>query len=87
MTVGYPTTLSKHPKDAEPGYTIGTFPEATQQAFLRSTESNIQSRGRTRIRCGPIAKRFSTPPGYSAHLSITAISMQRCGHASRFRRR
>ncbi len=28
-------TLSNTPKEAEPGYTIGTFPKAVQEAFLR----------------------------------------------------
>jgi len=35
MTVGYSTlTLARRPRESEPGYTIGTFPEAVQKKFL-----------------------------------------------------
>jgi predicted dehydrogenase len=36
MTIGNNVTISKQPRNAEPGYTIGTFPKAVQEDFLRA---------------------------------------------------
>ncbi len=35
MTVGWDVTVSKQPRPSDPGYTIGTFPKAVQEQFLR----------------------------------------------------
>jgi predicted dehydrogenase len=36
MTIGSDVTIAKQPRNAEPGYTIGTFPKAVQDDYLRA---------------------------------------------------
>ncbi|MEJ7606481.1 MAG: Gfo/Idh/MocA family oxidoreductase [Bryobacteraceae bacterium] len=70
MTAGFTNlTVSKTPRETEPGYSIGTFTTATQQEFLQQyrkqyperemTTESIQAQSETK---------FNTPQGYSAHL-------------------
>ena len=36
MVAGFNTlTLTRHPREIEPGYTIGTFPKTVQEQFLK----------------------------------------------------
>ncbi len=61
-------TVSKVPRETEPGYTIDTFARATQQAYLKQyrekykpvqpTAANMAARGE---------EVFAPPPGYDAH--------------------
>jgi predicted dehydrogenase len=45
MEVGYSTlTLTRHPREAEPGYTIGTFPKGVQDAFLKEYRAKYPER-------------------------------------------
>jgi len=57
--------LEKAPAEREPGYTIGTFPKAVQEEFLR------QYREKYPPQAEPVAKiepeKFAPPPGYDAH--------------------
>jgi predicted dehydrogenase len=70
MTAGFNTlTLTRHPKDAEPGYTIGTFAQSTQEAFLRDYRQQHPERRPDPDSMRPDREEvFTTPPGYSAHL-------------------
>jgi predicted dehydrogenase len=56
--------LEKAPAEREPGYSIGTFPKATQDEFLRQYRDKYPP-------AGPPAKiapeRFAPPAGYDAH--------------------
>lgn len=61
-------TLSKTPKEAEPGYTIGTFPKAAQDAFLRQYRQQYPARPISPDAMLPeVTERFTPPREHDAH--------------------
>ncbi len=69
ITAGPNVTLSKVPNEKEPGYSIGTFAKATQEAFLREYREKFpQTRPTTETMDGDAQEIFTPPPGYDAHL-------------------
>jgi predicted dehydrogenase len=62
-------TLSIVPPEAEPGYTIGTFPRAVQEAFLRDYRAKYPQTRPTADGMRPEkVDTFNPPHGYDAHL-------------------
>ncbi len=55
-------TLSVPPKEVEPGYTIGTFPKAVQEAYLRQYRQQYPSRRNTAEAMMPEKTEQYTPP-------------------------
>ena len=70
MTIGgNGVGLGKHPRDAEPGYTIGTFPEAVQAEFLKQYREKYPVVRPTSDGMKPASdEQFSAPRGYSDNL-------------------
>jgi len=69
MTTGYSElTLSNAPPEAEPGYTIGTFPKAVQEQFLKQYREKYPE---IRPSAGSVRPdkqfRYQPPEGYDAH--------------------
>jgi predicted dehydrogenase len=69
LTTGYnDLTLSAAPPEAEPGYTIGTFPKAVQEEFLRDYRKKYPESHPTADNLRPDKQfRYETPEGYDAH--------------------
>jgi predicted dehydrogenase len=67
MTVESGLTLSKVPRELEPGYTIDTFPKAQQEQFL--TEYRQKYPPRPKVGTGQMSaeEKFVPPKGYSDH--------------------
>ena len=67
MTVGNGVTLSKVPREVEPGYTIDTFPKAQQEQFLKEYRQKYPAR--PKVGAGQMAaeEKFVAPKGYSDH--------------------
>lgn len=62
-------TLSRHPREVESGYTIDTFANATQQAFLREYHNKYPEMHPTADAIRPDRVEEYTPPeDFSAHL-------------------
>ena len=61
-------TVARQPRDAEPGYTIGTFPMAVQEEFLREYRKKypVQQAMADSIR-PKTEERYSAPRGYNDH--------------------
>ena len=70
LTTGYNSlVLSRHPRETEPGYTIGTFPNAAQAEFLREYHKKYPVERPTADAIRPDAdETFETPHGYDQHL-------------------
>ena len=69
MTVDGGVTVSRTPREVEPGYTIDTFPKAVQEEFLREYRSKYPPRQPSADAMRPQdEERFAPPPGYSDHL-------------------
>ena len=69
MTVGFTgLTLSKVPRETEPGYTIDTFSKPVRESFLSKYKQEFPDRSPNAdsIR-GQTEMKFTTPAGYSAH--------------------
>jgi hypothetical protein len=68
MTISGNVTVSKVPRETEPGYTIDTFAQATQDDFLKRylQEYPRQTPNADAIRPQD-EQRFSAPAGYSDH--------------------
>ncbi len=68
MNVGGNVTLSEPPPETEPGYSIGTFSEAGQQAFLKSYHERYPV-----VKASPSTmpadrqEIYEPPPDYSDH--------------------
>jgi predicted dehydrogenase len=61
-------TLTTAPPQAEPGYTIGTFSQATQDEFMKKyREQYPQTRPAADSLRPDREEKFFTPPGYDAH--------------------
>jgi predicted dehydrogenase len=68
MTVGKDVTLSAPPPEREPGYTIGTFDQAEQKAFLKVYhEKYPEVKPSAATMKLDHAQTFEPPPGYSDH--------------------
>jgi hypothetical protein len=69
LTVDSKVTLSAGPRESEPGYSIGTFAEAQQQAFLKKYHQQYPDLRPTvaqvRARHEEV---FEAPHGYSDHV-------------------
>ena len=69
MNVGTGVTLSKTPREAEPGYTIDTFPKAVQQEYLKQYREKYPQVRATADAIRPQAEeRYMPPRGYNDHL-------------------
>jgi predicted dehydrogenase len=61
-------TLSKVPRETEPGYTVDTFSKATRAEFLRNYRQQYpEQRANADSIRGTTETKFSSPPGHSAH--------------------
>jgi len=69
MTTGYSDlTLSNAPPEAEPGYTIGTFPKAVQEQFLKQYREKYPEIRPSADAVRPDKQlRYQPPEGYDAH--------------------
>jgi predicted dehydrogenase len=70
MTTGYnELTLSRHPRETEPGYTIDTFPKAVQEEFKREYDAKYPQRRPNADSMRPDKEeKFVPPPGSDAHM-------------------
>ena len=69
LTIGGGVTVSKTPRDAEPGYTIETFPKAVQEAFLKEYHKKYPPQTPNADSMRPnVEDKFQAPHGYSDHL-------------------
>jgi predicted dehydrogenase len=69
MTIGNGVTVSKQPREAEPGFTIDTFPKAQQEAFLKEYREKYPPQKPTADAIRPTGEvRYNPPPRYSDHL-------------------
>ncbi len=65
MTIGGNVTIAKQPRNAEPGYTIGTFPKAVQEEFLRAYREKYPVKRANADSMRPQGEeRYSPPYGY-----------------------
>ena len=67
MSVGSGVTLSKVPREVEPGYTIDQFAKAQQEQFLKEYRQKYPARPRIDAGQMPADEKFVTPKGYSDH--------------------
>jgi len=68
MTVDGGVTISKQPRPSDPGYTIGTFAQATQDQFLREYREKYPTRRPNADSMRPQGEeRFEPPHGYNDH--------------------
>ncbi len=66
MTIGNGVSVSKQPRDAEPGYTIDTFTKSTQEEFLKQYREKYPQRRANADSMRPNDElRYSPPRGYS----------------------
>jgi predicted dehydrogenase len=69
MTVAGDVTISKQPRNAQPGYTIGTFSKAMQDRFLREYHEKYPVTRANADSMRPVSEEhFQVPRGYSDHL-------------------
>ncbi len=62
-------TLSKHPRETEPGYTIGTFPQATQDRYLAEYRKKYPEQRPTADSMRPDKEETYQPPRtHNAHV-------------------
>ena len=62
-------TVSKTPREKEPGFSIGTFPKAVQEQFMREYRAKYPPRAVEAGSIEPMTEvKYRTPSGYSAHL-------------------
>ncbi len=62
-------TLSRHPREAEPGYTIDTFARAEQARFLAEYRKQYPEQAANADSVRPdTTERFAPPPSHNAHL-------------------
>jgi predicted dehydrogenase len=68
LAIGNGVTVSKTPREAEPGYTIDTFPKATQEQFLKKYYEEHPRSTPTADAIRPqVEDRYLPPSGYSDH--------------------
>ncbi len=67
LTVENGLTLSKVPREIEPGYTIDTFPKALQEQYLKAYRQDYPVRPTILPEQMPAEEKFTVPKGYSDH--------------------
>jgi hypothetical protein len=68
MSVGEGVTVAKTPREAEPGYTIDTFPKAVQEEFLKKYREKYPLSNPSADSIRPQGEESYMPPrGYSDH--------------------
>jgi predicted dehydrogenase len=67
MMVDSGLTLSKVPRELEPGYTIDTFPKTQQEQFLKEYRQKYPVRPKINTGQMSAEEKFVTPKGYSDH--------------------
>jgi len=68
LTIGNGVTVSKTPRESEPGYTIDTFPKPTQEQFLKKYYEEHPRTTPTADAIRPqVEDRYLPPQGYSDH--------------------
>jgi len=69
LTVGSGVTVSRTPRESEPGYTIETFADATQKEFLKEYQEKYPETRPNADSMRPLSEeKFLPPPHYSDHL-------------------
>ena len=69
LSVDNGVTVSKQPRETEPGYTIDTFPKAVQEQFLKEYREKYPPSRPTADAMRPIGEdKYMPPRGYSDHL-------------------
>ncbi len=69
LAVGNGVTVSKQPREAEPGYTIDTFPKGQQEAYLKQYREKYPTQKPTADGIRPVGEeRYLPPPRYNDHL-------------------
>lgn len=69
LTVGNGVTVSKQPRETEPGYTIGQFPKTVQEDFLKKYRDQYPQQTANADSMRPVSEdRYMPPRGYSDHL-------------------
>jgi hypothetical protein len=68
LKIGNSVTVSKTPRETEPGYTIETFPKAVQQEFLQQYRDKYPEQKPNADAIRPQSEEEYLPPhGYSDH--------------------
>jgi predicted dehydrogenase len=68
LSIGNGVTISKQPRESEPGYTIDTFPKAVQEQFLKEYREKYPAQRASADAIRPQAEETYNPPrGYSDH--------------------
>lgn len=68
LSIGRGVTLSRVPRETEPGYTIATFPKAVQEEFLKQYRKQYPPVKPSADAIRPQSEeRYEPPPGYSDH--------------------
>jgi hypothetical protein len=69
LTIGHGVTVTKTPRESEPGYTIDTFAKKTQEEFLKQYREKYPEQKASADAIRPeVEDKFLPPPGYSDHL-------------------
>jgi predicted dehydrogenase len=69
LTIGNGVTVSKTPRETEPGYTIDTFPQAIQDEYVKKYLEKYPRSTPTADAIRPqVEDKFLPPPGYNDHL-------------------
>ena len=69
LTIGDGVTVTRTPRETEPGYTIDTFAKATQEEFLKQYHAKYPANGAIVDANGLRAdEKFLAPKGYNDHL-------------------
>jgi predicted dehydrogenase len=69
ITAGSSVVVSKTQPESEPGHTIGTFPKAIQEDFLKEYRKKYPPKPLTAESLSPDQElTYAPPPGYNAHL-------------------
>jgi len=69
MTIDRGVTVSKQPRETEPGYSIETFPKAMQEKFLAQYRRQYPKPAANADSIRPQSEdKYLPPPGYSDHL-------------------
>jgi len=65
LTIDNGGAIASQPREAEPGYTIDTFPKALQERFLNEYRERYPPRPRTTTNSMQVEEKFVPPRGYS----------------------
>ncbi len=69
MTVDGGVTVTKQPREVEPGYTVGQFPKAVQDQYLKEYHAKYPRQKPTADAMRPAnQEKYLPPPGYSDHM-------------------